>query len=166
MADATLGRRKRGYQKHKAQTYQQQWAFRVVVPDSTIDFDLFAKDITYGAVEIEGEAKVIGGGTYTEPVSAAPVILGVTIRDNELEEFATWFDAQAAKIINPNGTKNLPVNYLFNIEVYSILKNDTEKLRHTWKVYAASRGDRTESVDDLGTYVSYPVTFQQYYSLG
>jgi hypothetical protein len=158
--------RRQAYKKHKEQKYMEGWQFKIVVPESNIDFDLFAKDISYGAVEINTSEKTIGGAVMTSPSSAAPVIFGVTIRDNERGDFATWFDAQASKIFNPNGTRNLSSKYKFTIEIHTVLKSGETELRESWVVFPTLRGDRTESVDELGTYVTYPISFPQTNSLG
>jgi len=158
--------RRAAYRKHREQKYMEGWQFKVVVPSSAIDFDLFAKDISYGAVEITTTEKRVGGNVMTSPESAAPVILGVTIRDNERGDFATWFDEQAGKIFNSNGTKNLSHTYEFAIEIHTLLKDGSTELRESWVVFPTLRGDRTESVDELGAYVSYPISFTQSDSLG
>lgn len=158
--------RRNAYKKHKTQKYTEGWQFKVVVPDSNIDFDLFAKDISYGAVEITTSEKTVGATVMTMPDTAAPVILGLTIRDNEKGDFANWFDKQAGKIFNDNGTKNLPHTYEFFIEVHTILKSGKLELRERWLVFPTLRGDRTDSIDELGAYVTYPISFTQSYSLG
>lgn len=153
--------RRRAYKRHKGQNYTEGWQFKVVVPDSNIDFDLYAKDISYGAVEITTTEKVVGANVMTSPDNAAPVILGVTIRDNETASFADWFDKQADKIFNKDGTKNLPYTYEFTIEIHTILKSGKTELRESWVVFTTLRGDRTDSIDELGAYVTYPVSFTQ-----
>jgi hypothetical protein len=164
--DPLYNLRRKAYKSHKNQNYTEGWQFRVVVPDSDINFDLFAKDISYGATEITTSEKVIGGNVLTSPASAAPVILGITIRDNEKGDFAKWFDEQAGKIFNKNGTKNLSYTYEFTIEIYTILKNSELELRESWVVFPTLRGDRTDSIDELGAYVTYPISFTQADSLG
>ena len=70
------------------------------------------------------------------------------------------------KIFNPDGTGNLPVNYLFKLKIYRLKNNGTWRLDKKWTVYVEDNNDYTgdnASVTENGTF---NVTFKKYKSIG
>lgn len=146
--------------------FEQGWQFRLNIQDAPSDLDLYVKDISYGATEISTDAKRVGAITFNDPVSAEPVTLALTCRDHEDGRVATWFDSLAARVVNPDGTVNLPAQYLFEVSVMALKEDGSEEERERWIVLPLTRGDTTKSVATTDAFVEIPLTFIQYRSLG
>ncbi len=144
--------------------YREPWQFRLEVegyPED--DFDLLVKEITYGPTEIETEQEIAGIQILTFPIRAAPVGVTMTMRDHEDRRVSKWFDARVAKMINADGTVNLPVDYVFEIRRFSLLHSGKEEETDLWEVIPTQLGDVTESKDGEGL-LEFPITFIQFRS--
>ncbi len=147
-----------------AMDLKQSWQFRLEIDEQPADFDLFVKDITYGPTELENEPLKVGGRTLTYPVGVAPVRLSMTVREHQDERVSKWFDEWVKKVINADGTFNLPYGengYVKKVKRYTIDKNDSEALSDTWEMYPVQRGDVTENRDEAG-FLEFPITFIQF----
>lgn len=102
--------------------YAQGWQWTVEV-DGLNGFDMFVKDITYSSGNIETESKVIGSVEFSKPtyVSAGPVTM--TVRDTEDGKIMDWFKERRSRVTNPDGTINLPPEYLMKIRVYRVTQD-------------------------------------------
>jgi hypothetical protein len=147
--------------------WREPWQFRLEVEGYPHDdWDLCVKDVTYGPNEIETEPEQIGAVVLTYPTSAQPVSISMTMRDQEDRRVYKFFESQAQKVINPDGTVNLPSDYLLKIRRFSLLHGETpEEETDVWKVFPTQLGDVTESKDGEGL-LEFPITFIQFRSLG
>lgn len=145
--------------------FAQGWQWCVEADGMPPDFDLFVKDITYGAGTVETEPRQIGAGEYNKPTHRSAGSITMTVRDDERMIVARWFDRQKAKITNRNGTINLPGHYLFTIRVYQLSQHG-KVLDGEWAVMATQRGECTRSRDQSGEFYSYTLTFTKYSSYG
>jgi hypothetical protein len=146
--------------------FKQSWQFRLEIEGQPEDFDIYVKDITHGPTEIENDPTKAGGRTLTYPTGAAPVNLSMTVRDHQDERIAQWFDAWTAKVVNADGTLNLPYGqdgYVKKVKRFRQDKDDAETLTNTWEMYPVQRGDVTESRDEPGM-LEFPITFIQFRS--
>jgi hypothetical protein len=143
--------------------FQQSWQFRVEIEGFTGDIDIYVKDISYGPIEIETEAEKAGMHTLTYPSGTAPVGISMTMRDNQDQRVYTFAKAWCKKIVNEDGTVNLPPDYTKNWKRYSIGADSSETLRDEWKVFLTQVGDITESKEEPG-FLEFPVTLIQFKS--
>ena len=136
--------------------YAQGWQWTVEV-DGLNGFDMFVKDITYSSGNIETESKVIGSVEFSKPtyVSAGPVTM--TVRDTE---------ERRSRVTNPDGTINLPPEYLMKIRVYRVTQDGGKELEEEMRVFPTQLGEITRSRDQVSEFLSYPITFQKYTSAG
>ncbi|HEN20860.1 MAG TPA: hypothetical protein ENN86_02500 [Desulfobacteraceae bacterium] len=145
--------------------FHQSWQFRVEIedyPHGADDFDLFVKDITYGPIEIETDALKIGFHTLTFPAGAAPVGISMTMRDHQDQRVYGFCNEWSDKIINDDGTVNLPSRYLKKWTRYAIMEDSSEKMVDVWEVFLTQVGDVSESRDEPGI-MEFPVTLIQFY---
>lgn len=142
--------------------FQQGWQFRVEIDSQPSDLDIYVKDITYGAVTIEYESKQLGSQTINAPINKTAGTVSVTVRDHDDGRVEAFFQKLADKVVNSDGTVNLPVDYLIKMRLYRLLSNDSEKLDKEWIVSAAECGEVTRSRTDVTELISFPMTFQQY----
>ena len=141
--------------------FQQSWQYRVQITGQPEDFDIYVKDITYGPIEIETEAEKAGHTTITWPSGTAPVSISMTMRDHEDQRVRNFIAKLAAKVTNPDGTVNLPIDYLVDWQRFSLLSDNTEKETDSWKVYPTQLGDVTEAREEPG-FLEFPVTLIQF----
>lgn len=142
--------------------FRQSWQFRLEVESEPHDFDLFVKDITYGPLELTTEAAEYGGQVVTWPKGRAPVELSMTLRDDESEIVAKWFDAWALKVVNLDGTVNLQGEYVRKVKRYHIaMDHRSEEVRETWTMYPVRRGDVVYSYEN-GGHLEFQATFVQF----
>lgn len=142
--------------------FQQGWQFRVEVDGQPADLDIYVKEITYGGLTIEYESKQIGSQTLNAPVNKSASVVTVTVRDHEDGRVAAFFEKKAKLVVNPDGTVNLPVDYLFKMRLYRLKSDDSEVLDKEWTVSAAEYGEITRDRSAVTEFVSFPMTFQKY----
>ena len=146
--------------------FREPWQFRVSVegyPHEDDDFDLYVKEISYGPTEIETEPEQVGMKIMTFPSSAQPVTIAMTMRDHQDRRVSKWFDERVGKIVNDDGTVNLPTDYLLKMRRFSLIEDGSEVETDVWEVLPTQLGDVTESKDGEGT-LEFPITFIQFCS--
>lgn len=145
-----------------AMKFVQGWQWQVEA-DGLPDIDIYVKDITYGAGTVETEARQIGSGEFNKPTYRSAGSITMTVRDDDKQTVAKWFDKQKGKITNSDGTINLPSHYTFKLRVYQLNENG-QMLNGEWAVMATQRGECTHNRDQLGEFFSYQLTFTKYSS--
>jgi hypothetical protein len=145
--------------------FRQAWQFKLVIPQTPPDFDLFVKDISYGPTTVETAPEKYGISTHTItwPIGSGPVELAMTMRDHEDGRIKAWFEELTNKILHKDGTVGLPSEYLLDVTRYTILRDGQEVLTDTWKMLPTNLGDVTESREDPG-FCEFPITFVQFIS--
>lgn len=141
--------------------FQQSWQFRVEIEgfSPVKDFDIYIKDVSYGPIEIETEPEKVGMRVFTYPTGTAPVGISLTMRDHQNRAIYNFLADWAGKIVNPDGTVNLPPEYVKKWKRYSLF-DEGEALTDEWKVFLTQLGDITESKDEPG-FLEFPVTLIQ-----
>ncbi|MCZ4061255.1 phage tail protein [Pantoea sp. LMR881] len=143
--------------------YAQGWQF-VVEADGLSDLFMYVKDVTYGAGTVETESKIIGGVMFNKPTHISAGTVTLTVRDSQDGKIAKWFDARKARVINQDGTLNLPPFYTMAIRVYRIGFDGSKSIDREMKVFPTERGSTTRGYDQSGEFFSYPLTFVSYSS--
>ena len=90
--------------------------------------------------------------------------LSMTMRDHVDRRVSKWFDEWVGKIVNPDGTVNLPYGangYVKKVKSYALKEDGSEELENTWGMYAETRGDVTMTVEGDG-FLEFPCIFQQF----
>lgn len=159
-----LSRQRRTSQQLVRTPFQQGWQYRVEVDGMPPDFDIYVKDITYGAFTIEFEAKQIGTVEIQNPTHRTAGQVTLTVRDHQDGRVEKFFTKGAGKVVNSDGTVNLPKDYLLKMRLYLLLENGGEELSKEWEVAPADCSDITRSRTALNEFVSFPITFQKYRS--
>ncbi|HHO0939032.1 TPA: hypothetical protein ACRTTK_003068 [Aeromonas hydrophila] len=144
--------------------FQQGWQYRVEVSGMPADFDIYVKDITYGSFQIEYEAKEIGTLQVQNPTHRTAGLVTLTVRDHQDARVENFFTKAANRVVNPDGTVNLPKDYLLNMRLYLLQEDGGEKLYKEWDVAPAECGDITRTRSALSEFVSFPISFQKYRS--
>ncbi|EJF0838661.1 phage tail protein [Salmonella enterica] len=138
--------------------FAQGWQFSVEV-DGLAGADFFAKDITYHDFSVEYEPTKIGGGTIQQPVAREPGQITMMVRDTADGLVMDWFKAAKNRVVNSDGTGNLPGNYLLNIRIYRILAAGVTVLENEMTVFPVTVGDVTYARDQVTEFKSFPMTF-------
>lgn len=130
-------------------------------------FDYLAKNVSFGPTEIATEPVEAGANVFTFPKTSQPVVITMTVRDTADRDLYNWFTAWAGKVVNDDGTFNLPYDYTRILTIYSYRDDDGGSENALWSglVYPAKMGDIEMSVDGEG-FTEFPITFQQFSSLG
>lgn len=130
------------------------------------DFEIYAKSIEHGGATIEYEEKQIGANTVNTPTHKTAGTVTLTIRDHEDGRCEKFFKSLIDRVVNKDGTINLPHDYLFEMSLYRLMDNDSKELYKTWTVSMAEYGGFTRSVEQGNEFISYPAVFKKYQALG
>ncbi|MFG0449428.1 hypothetical protein [Shewanella sp. YQ_9] len=149
---------------HTKFQHQWQWLLEFSGPGvkPPTDFDIYAKSIEHGGATIEADEKQIGSNTVTSPSHKTAGEITLTIRDNEDARCENFFKELVSRVVNEDGTVNLPAEYLFKMRMYRLLDNDEKVLYRDWLVWATGYGGFVRSRDERGTFVSFQVTFRKH----
>lgn len=142
--------------------FQQGWQFRIEIEGQPSDFDVYVKDVTYGSFTIEYEATQVGTNTINSPLHKSASTVTMTVRDHQDGRVETFFTKLSKKVINEDGTINLPANYLVKMRLYLLSDDGAERLNKEWEVSVAECGEITRSRSALNEFVSFPVVLQKY----
>ncbi|HFI5928973.1 phage tail protein [Escherichia coli] len=138
--------------------FAQGWQFSVEV-DGLEGADFFAKDITYHDYSIEYETIKIGGGNILQPTERSPGQITMMVRDTVDGLVLDWFKTAKGRVINPDGTGNIPSKYLLNVRIYRLLSSGLTKLENEMTVFPVTTGDVTYARDQVTEFKSFPMTF-------
>ena len=81
------------------------------------------------------------------------------VRDTADGIVMDWFKAAKNRVVNSDGTGNLPGNYLLNIRIYRILAAGITSLENEMTVFPVTVGDVTYARDQVTEFKSFPMTF-------
>jgi len=146
--------------------FREPWQFRVEIdeyPYPTNDFDMYVREISYTPIEVETDVVKAGMQTLTYPSGTAPVTVTLMMRDHEDRRVSKWFTELIKKVVNSDGTVNLPADYCVNFRRYSLLEDNTEEETDKWLVYPTQLGEVTEATDGENL-LEFPITFIQFRS--
>ncbi|HFU2857325.1 TPA: phage tail protein [Enterobacter cloacae] len=141
--------------------FAQGWQWTVEV-EGFQDFQMFAKDIAYSPITIETETKQIGGCVINKPTSSTISTVSLTVRDTGDGKLKEWFTARAHRVVNKDGTINVPAKYLMRIAIYNIHDDGSMSIADEYKVYPTSLGEITRGRDNISEFLSYPIVFTVY----
>ncbi|WP_312329839.1 phage tail protein [Atlantibacter hermannii] len=144
--------------------YAQGWQWTVEA-DGMPGLDMYAKDMTYGFGNIETESKIIGGCEFNKPTHRVAGNLTMTVRDNEKSDIYDWFKARSARVINNDGTLNLPPSYLLNVRIYDVSQDGQRSLKEEAQVIPTALGEITRSRDQVSEFLTFPLSFVRYTSI-
>lgn len=60
-----------------------------------------------------------------------------------------WFKTAKSRVINPDGTGNIPSKYLLNVRIYRLLSSGLTKLENEMTVFPVTTGDVTYARDQV-----------------
>ena len=80
-------------------------------------FNLYAFNVEYAPVTISGDKIKVGAAVIDSVLTAEPVEMRVTTRDDRFGSIRKWFDAHANASVNADGTVGYPADYLIKIKV-------------------------------------------------
>ncbi|WP_413113442.1 hypothetical protein [Thaumasiovibrio sp. DFM-14] len=165
-----------------------QWSVELTALDATdncpievpgmseLMMELYAKDIAFGGGNVESDSIKIGSGEITRPTHKTAGEVSMTLRDDRFHSIQKWFQALQARTVNQDGTVNLPKDYVLNMKVFSHFDDvldpdpDKQKMEKTlwfeWQVFATKLGDYSLSYEQGNTFVSFPLTFQKFSTVG
>jgi len=145
--------------------FRHPYQFRIEVKGyPQDDFDLLIKEISYGPDEIDVEPIKVGLKVLTYPVGVQPVTISMVMRDHEDQRVSKWFESQIKKMVNADGTVNLPDKYKIEIKRFSIISTGNGEVEtDKWEVIPTQMGDVTESRDGEGL-LEFPIVFIQFRS--
>lgn len=130
------------------------------------DFEIYAKSIEHGGATIEYEEKQIGANQINSPIYKTVGSITLMIRDREDGVCEAFFKKLSERVVNYDGTVNLPAQYLFTMKMYRIMDNDQRVLDKTWTVSMGEYGSFTRSNEEVNSFVTFPAVFKKYQALG
>lgn len=148
--------------------WQQGWQWRVELeaPEAPQDFDLYVKDIDYGEGSIDVDTFAVGSGSIAYPTFSSAGEITMTVRDDEVGTMRKFFDARLAKVKNKDGTLNIPIDYIFKINIFDLDSDGNKTLRESYQVFPTKKGNVNQSRENGNVILSYPIIFQKFMSVG
>lgn len=80
-------------------------------------FNVYAMDVSYSPITIEGEPINIGSAVIDNVTTTAHVDISVTCRDDKYGTIKKWADGKASQVAQADGTFGLPADYALNIRI-------------------------------------------------
>lgn len=160
------------YKKVSETPFQQGWEYRaeiIIPPENKLsgiripDLSIYMKSFTHGGYTIDYESKRIGTAHLNTPVSKSAGSVSCTVRDNRDGEVEAFF-RKMQNVVNPNGTVNLPFEYLFKVLLYRPDSQGNEVLTHEWTVSAESMGEVTRAYEQVAEFTTFELSFKKYRS--
>ncbi|UTM60412.1 hypothetical protein L4174_023805 (plasmid) [Photobacterium sp. CCB-ST2H9] len=145
--------------------FQQGWQWTIEADDSPDDFEIYVKDIDFSLGSIDADVTNVGSGSIGKVVSSSAGEVTMTVRDNQDGRVKKWFQKLLKKVKNDNGTVNLPKDYVFSLRVYSVNDAGDKTLYETIRVFAV-KANINLTRDEPGNFISYPIIFQKFSTLG
>lgn len=142
------------------------WAVSIEKADAPEDFDIYVKDVNFGAGSIDVDMIKVANGHIAVPASSSAGEITLTVRDDQALTMDKWFDSRLAKVKNKNGTLNVPANYVFKIKFFTLNENGVKSPYREYYVYPVKKGDITLSRENGNTIHSFPIIFQKFSSVG
>lgn len=146
--------------------FLQGWQWCVEADNAPFDFDIYVKDIDFGAGSIDSDVFQIGAGSIALPTFSSAGEISFTVRDNSDLRVSKWFDGCLSRVKNNDGTLNLPKDYVFNIKIFILNEYGVKTLLSNMSVFALKKGNYSLSRDGINTFMSVPLTFQKFNSVG
>ena len=117
----TLAQARQVLEEHSAQVFAKKnlWLLRVrnLKGGASLDINMFATDVAYSRFSAQGDAVLIGSGSFDNVTNADRVEMRVTTMDNTYGEVKRWFEERFRKMCRADGTYGLPIDYLFRVDV-------------------------------------------------
>ncbi|MDX5979651.1 hypothetical protein [Vreelandella alkaliphila] len=149
--------------KQMVQTpFREGWQFRVEIESAPSDWDLYCKEVSQTPIELEVKSKRVGAHYLNYYSGAQPVGLSLTMRDNEDGRIFKWMEQWVGKVVYPDGTWGLPIDYLRTCKIFDRLRDGSEALRQELRVQPLTIGELTESVDRSGALLEFPITLVEF----
>lgn len=146
--------------------YRQDFMYELELDDQQEELSLFCKNVSYGKGSVESDSKKIGSGAFNEPISRPAGSITAVFFDDERGDISNSFKARLNKIFNPDGTQNLPVDYVFKIRIYRLLSSTEKVLDGEWRVYVEEVNDLNGDNEATAERGTFSVTFRKRSSIG
>ena len=143
-----------------------QWAVEIEADDAPIDFDLYVKDVDFGAGSIDVDTFKVGGGSIAFPTSSNASEIVLTLRDDQDMTIDKWMDMRLAKVKNKDGTINIPADYIFKIHFFTLNDDGQRKPYKNYQVFPIKKGNMNFSREGRNTLHSFPLIFQKFSTVG
>lgn len=148
--------------------FQQGWQWKISIRNCPIkvpqNLDMYAKSVEHGGFTIEYEPYQVGSLQFNQPQHKTASDITLIIRDDEDSRFENFLGDLAALVVNPNGTVNLPKDYLFTLVLDKLLDDGSEVPYKEWKVSIGNYGGFNRARDAIGEFVSFTAVFQKHAS--
>jgi hypothetical protein len=146
--------------------FQVDCMYEVEIEGQPDNLPLFVHDVSYGKGTIESDVINIRTGDINMPGKHTAGSVTVVFNDDQDGKASDFISSLQSRILNTDGTQNLPIDYLFKLKVYRLKNDGTKRLDRSWNVYVEENNDysgNNSSVSELGTFT---VTFKKYKSIG
>ncbi len=134
--------------------------------DSIPDFDIYVKDIDFGAGSIDVETFQVGCGSIALPTFSSASEITMTVRETQDQTISKWMEAQLAKVKNTDGTINLPKHYVFKINFYTLNEDGKKTKYKSYQVFPTKIGNVNFSRESGNSILSFPLIFQKFSTVG
>jgi hypothetical protein len=93
----------------------------------SFDFNLFATEVSYSPVTLNGSTMHAGGAAFNILESREPVEMRITTLDDSVGSLKNWFRKKSNVMVLPGGALGLPISYLLKIRVtHSFIEDDAD----------------------------------------
>ncbi|EGQ7904717.1 hypothetical protein ND925_12650 [Vibrio diabolicus] len=143
-----------------------QWAVEIDSPDAPTDFDIYVKDIDFGAGSIDADSFQVGSGSIALPTYSSVGEITLTVRDDQNLTISKWFESRIKKVRNQDGTLNIPKEYVFKINIFTLNEDGKKSLYKSYQVFPTKIGNVMFSRENGNQIQSFPLILQKFMSVG
>ncbi len=140
--------------------------FRAEIRGGPADMEFFIHDISYGKGSIETKKLAIAHGEVALPDKRIASSVTCVCYDDENGTFSDYISSLQKKIFNPDGTANLPVDFLVKLTLYRRRSDASEYKEVEWDVYVEENNNYSGSFAKRTERGTFSVTFQKFASIG
>lgn len=125
----TLAKLRELHDTHRGEAWAKKnlWMLRIrnLNGGTSLDINLFAVDVSYSAYAVQGDAVMIGSGSFDNVTNSERTEMRVTTMDNEYGEVKRWFKERHDVMCRADGTFGLPIEYLFRVDVLHAFSDES-----------------------------------------
>lgn len=82
-----------------------------------LDINMFALDVSYSGAMVQGDAVIVGSGSFDNVTTSDRREVRMTTFDDEYGQVKRWFMERHDRMCHKDGTFGLPIDYVFHVDI-------------------------------------------------
>lgn len=143
--------------------FLKSYQFRVSISGAPADFDLYAKEISYGGFDVQVDEEQVGSLTYAWPTGDGSHRLSMTLRETPDHSVWNFVHSWMRIVVHNDGTVGVPAEYIRTAHIYNLSDDGTETLWNSFDVFPSQCGEISRS-REAGDFMEVPVVFTAFHT--